>query len=916
MEANFNREILDALAAHIAVVDPTGKIIAANEAWRQYAKERAAVNGIDISEGSNYFEASLRAINEGVAYVSGIYKCIKAILDREVSTFEIEYCITSVNPVRWFILSGSMLPTGQVVLSRTEITDRKKTEQQLIYANRLYSFLSHINKTITHFSDVKSLFNDSCQISIETGGFDFAWIGISDGGKNLTMTACSGAAEDTVDFLNSYTYDVGGSIAKVLQGSEYEIVADIPELPDQKFNEFVKSRGLKSAICLPIRQGGSVIGTFNLYSTEKHFFIPSEINLLTEIARDISFALDVADMEEKRAEGVRNLQYKNIKLSEAQSLARLGNFEFDVTSHSAVWSQELLDIYGLPKDEPQQSLEMWLSHVHPEDREEVRKKTQEALTADYELSYSYRIIRSDGEVRTINSKVRTVLDAQGIPSMLIGIGQDVTEINDAIEALYASEDAFLKSESRYHQIIELVQEGIWIMNRKGETVYTSSKVSEILKYDPSELQGKDIYQFIDRTNKKDAVRSIQHLMKGKKEAFEIALRSKWDEPVWVSISSSIMKDEYGENQGLIMVITDVTKQRKSDEENRFKAILLKTIAQAVIATDEEGRITYWNKAAEEMFGWRPKDAKGNKCIDLLVPEEYRPAMVELFQELKSGKSHTGEILVHRRNGEVFPVFATDSPIFDSKRTFKGMICVASDITDKKKLVNQLKKVKGISQFGTWEANLAQNTLRWSSIVKQIHEVPPDFVPDMHRAISFYKPGPSRKAITNAMKEAIEIGKSWNLELEIITGNGNSRWVRTIGEAEFLNGHCIKLFGSIQNIHAQKSIEIELAELLFEKNLILQSLGDAFIVLNKNWEVLYFSDVAEIFLRKKSENVIGRNIWDIFPDAKGTKFEDEYQKAMYQHVPVQFEAYYEGLAANFSVNALPNSDGLTIFFKKL
>jgi hypothetical protein len=70
---------------------------------------------------------------------------------------------------------------------------------------------------------------------------------------------------------------------------------------------------------------------------------------------------------------------------------------------------------------------------------------------------------------------------------------------------------------------------------------------------------------------------------------------------------------------------------------------------------------------------------------------------------------------------------------------------------------------------------------WSSITKEIHEVPDDFVPDLEKDIHFYKEGESRDKVINAFKEAIENGTPWDMELQIITAKGNERWIRSQGK---------------------------------------------------------------------------------------------------------------------------------------
>lgn len=113
--------------------------------------------------------------------------------------------------------------------------------------------------------------------------------------------------------------------------------------------------------------------------------------------------------------------------------------------------------------------------------------------------------------------------------------------------------------------------------------------------------------------------------------------------------------------------------------------------------------------------------------------------------------------------------------------------------------SMLAQVEEVAKIGSWELDLITNHLYWSKQTKVIHEVPEDFKPDLENAIQFYKQGESRQAIEKVVKEAIEQGKDWNIEIELITAKGNPIWVSTVGKAEFEEGACVRIIGTFQDI---------------------------------------------------------------------------------------------------------------------
>jgi|GEM_PF-2033737 len=140
----------------------------------------------------------------------------------------------------------------------------------------------------------------------------------------------------------------------------------------------------------------------------------------------------------------------------------------------------------------------------------------------------------------------------------------------------------------------------------------------------------------------------------------------------------------------------------------------------------------------------------------------------------------------------------------------------AEIAEAKRATLQLTRQQALLEamsrqgwIGAWEADLTHQKLYWSSVTKAIHEVPPEFEPDLKTGIHFYKEGESRDTIARAVQMGIEQGIPWNLELILITMTGREIWVTATGQAEFEDGVCIRLFGSFQDISERKAAEQEL-----------------------------------------------------------------------------------------------------------
>lgn len=146
------------------------------------------------------------------------------------------------------------------------------------------------------------------------------------------------------------------------------------------------------------------------------------------------FVAQVQDVTERKL-AEEKLRQRERQLSEAQRLAHIGSWDRDLKTNTITWSDEHFLMFGYRPQEFLPSYDIFLEHVHPEDRGWVSKRSEETLRTHSPFSYYVRIIRSDGEVLTIHSRGAVECDDRGNPSRMYGTTQDVTEMVRAEERL-------------------------------------------------------------------------------------------------------------------------------------------------------------------------------------------------------------------------------------------------------------------------------------------------------------------------------------------------------------------------------------------------------------------------------------------------------------------------------------------------
>lgn len=485
---------------------------------------------------------------------------------------------------------------GGIICNFRDVTLQSVTQEKLLYANRLYDFLRQINHAIVHAGDDEVLFTEACRIAVEHGGFRYAWIGIPDRVTgSVQLVASAGGTPRDDEFFKDYRYDANGPISHILEGMDYFVVDHIQSRKNLKFISYSNERGFKSAIVLPLRKSGAVFAVLSLYAAGKSFFDSAEVALLVEASTELSYALDVFERDLQRKKALRTLQQKELKLNQAQKIAKVGSWDQDLASGVSNWSEQALRIYGLDPGQDAPTYDQWLSCIHPEDRERVSALTRKAERDLRDCSFHHRILRPDGTVRHVRTQSLFEFDEDGRPKRLAGIVHDVTKMQNQKQALRASNDAFRESEYRYRQIVENAHEGIWLLDREGRTIFANSKMCEILECPPDRMQGAEFGSFLpdgdaDSGNIPD-------------EAYDALLRFKTYKGrlIWANVAFGPIMET-----GRLALVSDVTEKKELEE------LLDHATSMARIGGYELDTVNY------TMF-WSPMTRNIHEVDDQFVP---------------------------------------------------------------------------------------------------------------------------------------------------------------------------------------------------------------------------------------------------------------------------------------------------------
>jgi PAS domain S-box-containing protein len=389
------------------------------------------------------------------------------------------------------------------------------------------------------------------------------------------------------------------------------------------------------------------------------------------------------NLEEKVKERTAELEraYNSLKesekgLAEAQKMAHIGNWEWDIETDKAYWSEEMYRIFGRDPQELAPSYNEYLSYIHPDDLDYYRNALKKATKEDL-FVIDYRIVLANGEERIVHLKSEFVFNGENTPTKIKGIVQDITESKKAEEKIQKLLNAMESSDDAI--ITESLECVITSWNKGAEQIYGYSSEEILGKnvsiLEPDDLKG-EIRQLIEKIKQKEKIRHYK------------TLRQKKDGTlINVSITLSPVFDASGKLVAISSIVRDVTERIKAEEALRESETRLRGFYESdmigVCFYNLNGSITEANDKFLDIVGYTREDLRAGQIKwDKMTPPEYRQLDEHAMAELKSkGVSTLYEKEYIRKDGLHVPVIIGIA-------TFNKVLCegiaFVLDITERKK----------------------------------------------------------------------------------------------------------------------------------------------------------------------------------------------------------------------------------------
>jgi PAS domain S-box-containing protein len=489
--------------------------------------------------------------------------------------------------------------------------------------------------------------------------------------------------------------------------------------------------------------------------------------------------------------------------------------------------------------------------------------------------------------------------------------------------------ALVESEERFRGVFAGASLGIAISDLSGRIIRANPAYCMMLGYNEDELTERRI---LDVTHPDDRERNkteLEHLLSNRIPSFIIEKRylHKQGHVVWGRLCVSLLRSASGQPSSIIAIGEDITTQKKTQEQLRLLNASIQRLNDIVMITEAEPisepgpRILFVNDAFERHTGYSREEVIGRSPRFLRGPNTQPEVNQRIRKALERWQPVREEIINYKKNGEEFWLELDIVPVADDTGWFTHWVAVERDITERKRTEQVLassqaflRMASHMVRLGAWAVNLPDMEVEWSEEVRTIHGVDNHYEPRVENALDFYT-ADSRSIIQEAFQRCANDGEPYDLELQVNTADGRSIWVRSVAEAvRDANGKIVRVQGAFQDITTTKQEELERQRLAAQLDNTLESMSDAFFLLDRDWQFTYLNSEAERVLERPREELLHKTIWDEFPEAAETVAFNEYHMAMDQGFSRHFEMYYPPLENWFEINAYPSSQGLAVYFR--
>ena len=461
-----------------------------------------------------------------------------------------------------------------------------------------------------------------------------------------------------------------------------------------------------------------------------------------------------------------------------------------------------LDVIGRPDQDFYDA--NYAKHTFSAEQEIIR-------TGDFQVNNEEIQKRADGSERWVSATRLPLRDVEGRIIGTFGLARDVTERVETIAALK-------QSEARFRNLFASSPAAVYVVNMNDAILDVNPAACRLHGMTTEELVGQSVFNLVPADYRQEAREHLRHIAEGKREQTRGFSLTKDGRSVPVEVMARPITHDGA--PALLIHVRDISERLRTEERLLKLSRAVKQTADGVFITDCAGLIEYVNPAFEHMTGYVLAEVRGQTPHFLQSACDDRDFHQEFWETIRAGRTFRAVVTNRKKNGELFYVDETISPLTDAAGQITHFVSTCKDITESKRREEELRTsrerfalaVQG-SKDGIWDWDMTTNEVyyspRWKSMIgydddeignhfseweSRLH---PDDVDRVLATVKAYLDGDSLE---------------YSLEHRLRHKDGSYRWILARGVAlRDPDGKPYRMAGSHTDVTRRKRTEAELRQ---------------------------------------------------------------------------------------------------------